>query len=198
MTTNLIQTIIDRWTAPDAPPLIEEALVKADGPINPDTPGSQCRFCAQGDILHHEGGHSPWSLYNMRQITADDIVANLLGISLARSRLIRIVNDTNFSLHPVTVLTNPTKVLGPNAETVLRFWRDYRPNDLTLTGALPWRDLDIADEEACKVIGPMNDALVLIGPLEFVSATRELIAFEDLRARTDYDFPFLRMYGYPL
>jgi len=105
-----IETLIAKWAEPDGVPFKGE-LISADG----------C-MCAQGQALHYIGGWSPHRLRNVAQAEADRETARLLDISVAHAVLLRRVNDSRPGA-PSIVLTDPARVLGDQAETVLAFWR---------------------------------------------------------------------------
>jgi hypothetical protein len=79
-------------------------------------------MCAQGQVLHYVGGMSPDDLRKIEQADADRHTAELLGISRTHAVLLRNVNDSQPGA-PTCVLTEPEKVLGDQAQTVLAFWR---------------------------------------------------------------------------
>jgi len=79
-------------------------------------------MCAQGQALYKIGGYTEDQLRTTEQSKADREVARLLGISVAHSVLLRLINDGQPGA-PSDVLTSPEKYLGPNYETVLIFWR---------------------------------------------------------------------------
>ena len=88
------------------------SLVSADG---------SC-MCAQGQVLHFLDNVSPTDLSNYEQKRADKRVSELLGISRAHAILLRIVNDSQEGA-PSSVIRNPERVLGDQAQIVLAFWR---------------------------------------------------------------------------
>ena len=105
-----IETLIAKWAEPDGVPFKGE-LISDDG----------C-MCAQGQALHYVGGWSPDRLRYVNQAVADRETARLLNISVAHAVLLRRVNDSQPGA-PSVVLTDPARVLGDQAETVLAFWR---------------------------------------------------------------------------
>ncbi len=105
-----IETLVAKWAEPDGIP-IKGFLIGPDG----------C-MCAQGQALHYIGGWSPERLRNTTQAFADMQTGRLLGISVSHAILLRLVNDHHPGA-PSVVLTDPAKVLGDQAETVLAFWR---------------------------------------------------------------------------
>src|SRR5216684_1760500 len=109
-TTIDIPTICARWRDPTRRPLFKGKLIDDDG----------C-YCAQGDILHIAG----WSDDELRrpdQTKVDRDIAKLLGISRTHAVLLRQINDRMDGC-PQDVLDAPEKVLGPQAQTLLAFWR---------------------------------------------------------------------------
>ena len=112
----IIDDVVTRWTSDARPKLWKGNIISGNG--TPDDP--ICR-CAQGDVLHFYG----WSddqLRNVAQGKVDVEVAKLLGISIAHSILLRQVNDGGDGC-PEDVLRAPEKILGPNAQALLAFWR---------------------------------------------------------------------------
>ncbi len=105
-----IETLIAKWAEPDGIPFKGD-LISADG----------C-MCAQGQALHYVGGWSPDRLRRVEQAEADRETARLLNVSVAHAVLLRRVNDSRPGA-PSVVLTDPARVLGDQAETVLAFWR---------------------------------------------------------------------------
>lgn len=79
-------------------------------------------MCAQGQALHFLGNLTIDELRNISQPDADSRVAELFGISVAHSVLLRIVNDSQEGA-PSSVIRNPEQVLGDQAQIVLAFWR---------------------------------------------------------------------------
>lgn len=114
-----IPELIDYWNSGDGKPykgsLIDWSAFKAQ----PDNIGC---MCAQGQVLHLLGGWSPERLRYTEQQVADRETAKLLGISVAHAILLRKVNDSVDGA-PSIVLTNPEKVIGDQAFTILAFWR---------------------------------------------------------------------------
>jgi hypothetical protein len=78
-------------------------------------------MCAQGQALHFLNGLSPDELRKLHQSEADKKVAEIFGISLAHSVLLRIVNDSRDGA-PSVVIRNPEKILGDQAQVILAFW----------------------------------------------------------------------------
>jgi hypothetical protein len=107
------QDIVNFWTTTRDIPFKGGYLIfkNADG---------TCAMCAQGQVLHRNG-YSEEELFGMCLSTADKETARILGISVAHSIFLRIIND-NEAGSPQEVLSNPGKYLGPNWEKVLDFW----------------------------------------------------------------------------
>jgi hypothetical protein len=78
-------------------------------------------MCAQGQALYKIGGYSEEDLRNTAPGKADREVARLLGISVAHSVLLRLINDGQPGA-PSDVLTSPEKYLGKNCHAVMKFW----------------------------------------------------------------------------
>jgi hypothetical protein len=115
------QTIIDFWNNERNIPF-KGKLISEEAPAEGQPP-TTC-MCAQGQVLHLIGGKTVEEIKSLYQDMADEEVAKLLGISVAHSKLLRIVNDDREG-SPQDVLSNPEKYLGPNWETVLRWWLYY-------------------------------------------------------------------------
>jgi len=79
-------------------------------------------MCAQGQALHFLDGMSVEQLRDISQRDADKRVAELFGISVAHSVLLRRINDGQPGA-PTHVITHPEQALGDQAATVLAFWR---------------------------------------------------------------------------
>ena len=113
-----LSEIIARWDANEGKPykgsLIDFSAYEAD-------PANIGCMCAQGQVLHLLGNWSPKKLRDTDQEKADRETAKLLNISIAHSILLRSINDKADGA-PSIVLTNPEKVLGDQAQTVLAFW----------------------------------------------------------------------------
>ena len=113
-----VAELIARWDANEGKPykgkLIDWSAFEADN-------SSIGCMCAQGQVLHLIGGWSPTKLRDTNQEKADKATAKLLNISVAHSILLRSINDKADGA-PSIVLTNPEKVLGDQARTVLAFW----------------------------------------------------------------------------
>lgn len=103
-----IDTMVERWSSLDRP-LFKGLLIDEDG----------CK-CAQGDVLSC-GGWTDQQLRSLDQEEADTETAKLLGISRSHAVLLRNVNDRPDGA-PQIVLTNPEKILGPQAPLILAFW----------------------------------------------------------------------------
>jgi len=113
------EKILSFWKDPRNIPF-KGHLISSEPPAEGQPP-TTC-MCAQGQVLHIAAGLSEEDLLQMEQIDADKEVAELLGISVSHSVLLRVINDTTEGA-PSDVLTNPEKYLGPNYETVLDFWK---------------------------------------------------------------------------
>ena len=108
-TPTTIEELLDYW--PGNIPF-KGRLVSEDG---------SC-MCAQGQALHFIGGLTVEELRNVNQVEADRRVAELFGISLTHSVLLRIINDKQEGA-PSSVIRNPEQILGDQAQVVLAFWR---------------------------------------------------------------------------
>ena len=108
-TPTTIEELLDYW--PGNVPF-KGQLVNHDG---------SC-MCAQGQALHFLSGLTADKLRELDQATADKRVANLFGISIAHSILLRTINDSQEGA-PTCVIRNPEQVLGDQAQVVLAFWR---------------------------------------------------------------------------
>ena len=113
-----IAEILARWDAGEGKPY-KGRLIDFDA-FEADPTNIGC-MCAQGQVLHLTGGWSPEKLRDTEQVEADNEVARLLNISIAHAVLLRNINDSVDGA-PSIVLTNPEKVLGDQAQTVLAFW----------------------------------------------------------------------------
>jgi hypothetical protein len=109
MTTITIPALIERWTSPDAPRLAQCTLYD---------PNSDC-FCAQGDILHLAGLSKDF-LNKAQQRWADQEVANILGITIFESIMIRRVNDHIGTTSAAEFLADPIKLCGPHYPFALK------------------------------------------------------------------------------
>jgi hypothetical protein len=113
-----VAELIARWDSNEGKPykgsLIDWGAFEAD-------PTSIGCMCAQGQVLHVVAGWSPEKLRDTEQAEADRETAKLLNISIAHVILLRSINDKADGA-PSIVLTNPEKVLGDQAKTVLAFW----------------------------------------------------------------------------
>ncbi len=115
----LLNDLIERWDSGDGKPFKGELIDWSSYDAGGD---SLSCMCAQGQVLHLVGGWEPSRLRETKQDDADREVAKLLNISIAHAILLRQVNDTQDGA-PSIVLTNPEKVLGDQAPTILAFWR---------------------------------------------------------------------------
>jgi hypothetical protein len=107
-TPTTIEELLDYW--PGNIPF-KGRLVTEDG---------SC-MCAQGQALHFIGGLTVEELRNVNQVEADKRVAELFGISLTHSVLLRIINDSREGA-PSSVIRNPEEILGDQAQVVIAFW----------------------------------------------------------------------------
>src|SRR5690606_11678267 len=101
MTTLTPEYFVTRWSDPQSRPLIKFKLIDETG----------C-CCAQSDVLRC-AGYSDQQLRDITQKAADREVARLLGITIAESVLIRVINDSEDGC-PQDVFVAPEKVLGPH------------------------------------------------------------------------------------
>lgn len=149
MAVTEIAEIIARWNSNEGKPykgrLIDYEAYEAD------KSNIGC-MCAQGQVLHLVGGWTPAELRDTQQPEADAATAKLLNISVTHAILLRQINDSVDGA-PSIVLTNPEKVLGDQAKTVLAFWLHLdrmKANDWKKVGAA--RDAAWASEYACTEI----------------------------------------------
>jgi hypothetical protein len=112
------ETLLAFWEDPRNIPF-KNSLISSEPPKDGDEP-TTC-MCAQGQALYKIGGYSEEDLRSIGQYKADREVARLLGISVAHSVLLRLINDGQPGA-PSDVLTSPEKYLGKNYETVINFW----------------------------------------------------------------------------
>lgn len=115
-----IAALISDWDRDEGKPY-KGKLIDWDAYDGEAEPPLSC-MCAQGQVLNRIGGWSPNRLHDAYQAEADRETAKLLGISRAHAVLLRTVNDSAEGA-PSIVLTDPTRVLGDQAEGVLAFWR---------------------------------------------------------------------------
>ncbi len=103
------EDMVKRWTGPDRPKFNNTLIEVAS--VNPWSHAiiPVCR-CAQGDVLF-TAGMADEELENLDQNDADWIVADLLGIELFHSILLRAVNDRKTDC-PEDVLRDPGKIFG--------------------------------------------------------------------------------------
>jgi hypothetical protein len=183
------QTIIDFWNNERNIP-IKGRLISEEPPAEGQPP-TTC-MSAHGQVLHLIGGKTVEELKDMMQDSADEEVAKLLGISVRHSRLLRDVNYyRDRAGSPQDVLSNPGKYLGPNWETVLRWWlykeslTDEQKIECTrrydaIDRETHNRAYDLARDVAIEVIGRDNNICSVSRALSFFSfhdvITNELIA----------------------
>ncbi len=196
-----IETLIAKWAEPDGIPFKGD-LISADG----------C-MCAQGQALHYVGGWSPDRLRRVEQAEADRETARLLNVSVAHAVLLRRVNDSRPGA-PSVVLTDPARVLGDQAETVLAFWRHLdrmTAEQWTAAGDAAWdaaRDAaGAAAEAAARAAVRAARARAAAGDAATVAAgdavrtvaagyaTNEIQGARILRERGQ-PFTFLPMFGF--
>lgn len=184
MTPTTIDELLDYW--PGNIPF-KGQLVSDDG---------SC-MCAQGQALHFLDGLTVDELRNIDQAIADKRVAKIFDISLAHSILLRIVNDRQEGA-PSSVIRNPEKVLGNQAQVVLAFWRH-----LDCMTPAAWKKVKqaaraaIAAREAamgaaCKAFGEEVEAEV--GDAARL-ATNEIQGASVMRANNQ-PFFFLPLFGF--
>ena len=116
-----LESICKRWDGAERP-LFKGKLIDDKG----------C-CCAQGDVLRVYG-YTDEELREMTQAKADWEVAKILNISTTHSILLRHINDKKDGC-PQDVLRNPSKILGPEADSILKLW----------TWAGQQKDVDHAD-----------------------------------------------------
>jgi hypothetical protein len=189
-----IETLIAKWAEPDGVPFKGE-LISDDG----------C-MCAQGQALHYVGGWSPDRLRYVNQAVADRETARLLNISVAHAVLLRRVNDSQPGA-PSVVLTDPARVLGDQAETVLAFWRHLdrmTAEQWVVAGDVAWdaaaaaRDVpwDVAGDVAWDAArGAARDVAWDVAGGAAGVATNEIQGASILRERGQ-PFTFLPMFGF--
>jgi len=185
MNTNQ-QKIIDFWNNERNIPF-KGQLISEEPPAEGQPP-TTC-MCAQGQVLHLIGGKTVEEIKSLYQDMADEEVAKLLGISVSHSKLLRNINDDREG-SPQDVLSNPGKYLGPNWETVLRWWLYYESLTdeqriectsrwFAIERATRFSARDLARNAAIEVIGEDNcDAVWGVLPVSslHVVITKELIA----------------------
>ena len=122
-----VQELLDYW--PGNIPF-KGSLVSEDGTC----------MCAQGQALHFLDGMSAEQLRDTSQAQADKRVAEIFGISVAHSALLRRINDSQPGA-PTNVITNPEQFLGDQFATVLAFWRHLdrmTTADWVAVGGVAW------------------------------------------------------------
>jgi hypothetical protein len=169
--------------------------------ISKDDNGNVC-MCAQGQALHIVGGYTEKQLFEMGTNISDKETARILGISLAHSILLRLIND-KCKGSPQEVLSNPAKYLGPNLEQVLELWKYIDTlseqereelNDcyLALDNIVRVSAIIAAIDAADEVVGEdfryaaRRSAYDVTGKVVFGVATVELIG--DVEDKVFYDF----------
>jgi hypothetical protein len=196
-TPTTVQELLDYWTV-HIP--YKGRLISDDGTC----------MCAQGQALHYLGNMSVEELRVISQRDADRQVAEIFGISLGQSTLLRIVND-KFDGAPSNVIRNPELVLGSQAHIVLAFWSHLDGLTraewegvaaLAAAGAVapwsaPWSAAGEAAWEAAYqvvwtalgAVAPWRAARIAAG------ATHEIQGASVLRAR-NLPFYFLPLFGF--
>ena len=114
MNQELANKLVARWDGPNGRPLSGKLIDTSKKTDAPDC------MCAQGWALF-ESGMSTDEIKILEQSNADKEVAKRLGISLAHSVLLRKINDSRPD-SPSIVLTDPSAVLGDQADLILQFW----------------------------------------------------------------------------
>ena len=109
MSNAIRDKLVQRWSDPAERPTFKGSLIDIDG----------C-CCAQGEALRCSG-FSDNDLREMPQHDADIKTAEILGISVTHSVLLRVINDSCPG-SPQDVLAAPEKILGKHADLVLEFW----------------------------------------------------------------------------
>jgi hypothetical protein len=138
-TPTTIEELLDYW--PGNIPF-KGRLVSRDG---------SC-MCAQGQALHFIGGLTVEELRNVNQVEADRRVAELFGISLTHSALLRVINDKREGA-PSNVIRNPEEILGDQAQVVIAFWWHLdrmTPADWEVAKAAAWEAAEDAAWEAAR------------------------------------------------
>ncbi len=144
----------------------------------PNDPSVECPYCAQGLVLHN-CGISDDHLRKMEQSIADKKVAQLLGISLFESVLLRTVNDSKKGCpQDVLILTDEGigSLIGPHWKQLVSFAR----SELAL-GSVWELALESGSESGS-------------GYWRTYYAITE-IKFQDV-LKKDYDFKFLKTFGF--
>jgi len=139
MNQELAEKLVSRWNSPNGRPLSGKLIDLSKTPDQPDC------MCAQGWVLF-EGGMTACEISKIDQSKADAEVAKRLGISRAHGVLLRKINDSR-SDSPSIVLTDPSAVLGDQADLILKFWHHLDSMD-----ANAWIKIDAA-WDAARVAG---------------------------------------------
>lgn len=156
-------------------------------------------MCAQGQALHFLSGLSVADLRNIRQEEADKRVAELFGISVAHSVLLRIINDGQEGA-PTCVIRNPEQVLGDQAQTVLAFWRfldRMTPSAKVAARVAAWRVAWDAARDAAGAAASWDAAGDAAGATAWAAAraTNEIQGAAVMRAKNQ-PFFFLPLFGF--
>jgi hypothetical protein len=138
-TPTTVQELLDYWTV-HIP--YKGRLISPDGTC----------MCAQGQALHYLGNMSVEELRVISQGDADRQVAEIFGISLGQSILLRIVND-ELDGAPSNVIRNPELVLGSQTHIILAFWSH-------LDGLTKAEWEGVADRAAAGAVAPGEAAKI--------------------------------------
>ena len=173
--------LVARWSDPGRRQPFKGELI--------DFSESEPCMCAQGQALHYYGGWDFDRLVTASQNDADRETAKLLGISTAHAVLLRQVND-NADGAPQVVLTDPSLVLGDQADIILRFWRH-----LDVMKKPDWLSVFAAGDAARDAA--RDAAWVAAGDAARVAAgaTNEIQGSAIMRERSR-PFLFLPMFGF--
>lgn len=114
MHTPLYDRVIKIWSHPDARPKF----------IRYNYCNGRGQYCPHGHVLHLAGlDDSVMTIMNPH--TVDTMVSEFLGIPYMQAVMLRYLNDSETGLDPADVLTDPTGILGPNADAVLAVWSRF-------------------------------------------------------------------------
>lgn len=132
-TPTTVEELLDYW--PGNIPF-KNALVSEDG----------C-MCAQGQALHFLRQVPIEILRRYDPDVADREAAEIFGISVSHSILLRFINDS-YPGAPSVVIKKPAKVLGDQAETILAFW-----HHLDSMTTAQWFDVGVRRQSLSKAQG---------------------------------------------
>ena len=169
--------LVARWSDPGRRQPFKGELI--------DFSESEPCMCAQGQALHYYGGWDFDRLATASQDDADRETAKLLGISTAHAVLLRQVND-NADGAPQVVLTDPSLVLGDQADIILRFWRH-----LDVMKKPDWLSVFAAGDAARDAAG----VAAWVAARVAAGATNEIQGSAIMRERSR-PFLFLPMFGF--